>query len=138
MWNFEVYCGKSGNPHDDDGSYSGLENDLETTDKFFTFVPLFLDLLEKGTMATSTLRANRKYTPKAMFAKKITKKQDIRWIDYKMYEEGRICCAVWKDKQAVVLLSTYAEPVALEGDWLYEWRKFKEKKKKVRMGPMHL
>jgi hypothetical protein len=166
LWNFEVYCGKTGNPHDDDGSESGPENDSDfsmeadvqrpgigegltgrnvvkdllkglsgrghivTTDNYFTSVPLFLDLLGNGTMATGTLRANRKYTPKAMFSKKITKKQDI--------EEGNICCSVWKDKQAVVLLSTHAEPVPAEGERPYVWKKFQGRKMKVRIGPMHL
>jgi hypothetical protein len=44
-----------------------------------------MDLLERGTMAIGTLRATRKYVSKAMFAKKITKKQDIGWIDYRMH-----------------------------------------------------
>jgi hypothetical protein len=32
---------------------------IVTTDNFFTSVPLYLDLLDKGIMATGTLRANR-------------------------------------------------------------------------------
>jgi hypothetical protein len=56
-----------------------------TTDNYFTSVPLYMDLLERGTMAIGTLRATRKYVSKAMFAKKITKKQDIGWIDYRMH-----------------------------------------------------
>jgi hypothetical protein len=103
---------------------------IVTTDNFFTSVPLYLDLLQRGIMATGTLRANRKYTPKAMFAKTITKKKEIGWVDYRMHKEGNICCAVWKDKQPVVLLSTHAEPVVPEGGKLYVWRKFGGKKKK--------
>jgi hypothetical protein len=56
---------------------------IVTIDNFFTSVPLFLDLLDKGIMATGTLRGNRKYVPKKMYANKITKKQDIGWIDYR-------------------------------------------------------
>ena len=63
-------------------------------------------------MAIGTLRATRKYIPKAMFVKKITKKHEIGWVDYRMHEEGKICCTVWKDKQAVVLLSTHVEAIA--------------------------
>jgi hypothetical protein len=110
LWNFKIYCGKSGNPYDGDGNDSstdfppmspmpedcprsgkgggfygrnivnGLIKDLHgrghivTTDNYFTSMPLFMELLENGTMATRTLRANQKYVPKAMFAKKRTKK----------------------------------------------------------------
>jgi hypothetical protein len=87
LWNFKVYCGKTGNLYDDEeqdsSSDSGLPcseeehvprsgkgegrqamgvvtNHLQelddrghivTKDNFFTFVPLFIDLLERGTMA---------------------------------------------------------------------------------------
>jgi hypothetical protein len=60
---------------------------IVTTDNFFTSVPLFLDLLESGIMATSTLSANRIFVPQSMYAKTITKNQDLVWIDYCMYEE---------------------------------------------------
>jgi hypothetical protein len=98
VWNFEVYCGKHGNPHDDGHASSGTDGDMSTsgcgaeisgkgeglqgrnvvkdllrdlggkghivtTDNFFTSVPLFLDLLDNGIMATGTLRGNRKYVP---------------------------------------------------------------------------
>ena len=43
-------------------------------DNYFTSVPLFLDLLETGTMAIGTLQGNRKYVPKSLFAKSYTKK----------------------------------------------------------------
>jgi hypothetical protein len=108
------------------------------TDNFFTSVPLYLDLLENGIMATGTLRANRKYVPRSMYAKKITKKKTLGWVDYRMHEEGKICCMVWKDKQAVQLLSTHAEPIPEEGSKPYVWRKIGGKRKKVRTGPMHL
>jgi hypothetical protein len=98
LWNFEVYCGKSRNPHDDDvneeggsgqdGSFEeeglcsrkgeglqgcnvvkhlmedlGGRGHIVIIDNFFTSVPLFLDLLDNGNMATGTLRGNRKYVP---------------------------------------------------------------------------
>jgi hypothetical protein len=174
LWNFEVYCGKEGNPHDDDDVHSesgsghqgsseddipcsgkdeGLQGrnvvkhlmqDLQgrghivTTDNFFTSVPLFIDLLDTGIMATGTLRGNCKYVPRNMFAYNITKKKDIGWIDYRMHEEGNICCAVWKDKQAVRLLSTHAEPISRPGCKHFVYRKIGGKRKKVRTGPMHL
>jgi hypothetical protein len=172
LWDFEVYCGKSGNPHDDEHMPSstdstahssiGMEQPrsrrgegfigrnvvktliqnlsgrghIVTTDNFFTSVPLFLDLLENGTMATGTLRTTRKYVPKAMFAKTITKWKEIGWVDYRMHREGKVCCAVWKDKQTVLLLSTHAEPVPLPGERQFVWRKFGGRRKKVKTGPM--
>jgi hypothetical protein len=174
LWNFQVYCGKDGNPYNEDVAsdldleYGELEgNDKQgvekgnglqgrnivkdlmadlggrrhivTTDNFFTSVPLYLDLLENGIMATGTLRANKKYVPHSMYAKKITKKKTMGWVDYRMHDEGKICCImVWKDKQAVYFLSTHAEPILEEGTKPFVWRKIGGKRKKVRTGPMHL
>ena len=47
------------------------------TNNSFTFVLLFLDLFDKGIMATGTLRMDRKYVPKGMFAKSIMKKKNF-------------------------------------------------------------
>jgi len=173
VWNFQIYCGKEGNPHDENADSSGSDEEdfivddlpvssgkgeglqgrhvvkhllkdlggrghIVTTNTFFTSVPLFLDLLEQGIMATGTLKSNRKYVPKALFAKEITKKQHYGWIDYCMHEEGQICCAVWKDKNAVILLSTHAEPVSPPGPRQFVYRRIAKKKKKVNTGPMHL
>lgn len=121
MWDFEIYCGKGGNPHDNDGNDNALGSNFDievqsmptrsgpgegfsgrkvvkdfmkdlaghghivTTDNYFTFVPLFLDLLKSGTMVTGTLRANRKMCRRVFLPKKITKKQDIGWMDYRMH-----------------------------------------------------
>lgn len=111
VWNFQVYCGKFGNPHndysgsdcsdDDDnqgtdfpdssGKGEGLQGrnvvkdlladlggkgHIVTMDNFFTSVPLFLDLQNRGIMAMGTLRANRKYVPCFLYAKEATKKKD--------------------------------------------------------------
>lgn len=111
---------------------------IVTTNNFFTFVPLILDLLESGTMATSTLRGNRKYISKAMFAKAVTKFKDIGWVDYKMHQEMKVYCVVWKDKQPAVLLSTHAEPMLPPGVHQFVWHKFEGHRKKVQAGPMHL
>jgi len=173
IWNFQVYCGREGNPHDEgaesDGSGTedictedvlvrsgkgeglqgrhvvkhllkdlGGRGHIVTTDNYFTSVPLFLDLLEQGTMATGTLKANKKYVPRSIFSREATKKKDYGWIDYRMHREGNICCAVWKDKNAVVLLSTHAEAIFAPGKRDFVYRKIQGKKKKVRTGPMHL
>ena len=89
-------------------------------------------------MATRTLRGNRKYVPRSMYAKKLTKKQDFGWIDYRMHEERKVRCMVWKDKQPVVLLSTHAEPIPQLGERPFIWHKIGGKKKKVWTGSMHL
>ena len=173
LWNFEVYCGKHGNPYDggmvfdsnnreytafqeeevhagkskglqDQNVIKGLMQDLArrghivTIDNFFTLVPLFLDLLDSGIMAIGTLWANMKYVPHAMFAKAVTKKKSVGWIGYRMYRERKVCCMVWKGKQAVVLLSTHVEPISPSGKHLFVWRKFGGKKKIVITSPMHL
>ena len=126
-WNFEVYCGKIQNSHDDNNSHYGDDNDMEgsiddvvqhlgrgegfarhnvvkillkdlssrgpivAANNYFTLVPLYLDLLQRKTMATGILWTNRKYIPKAMFAKENTIKREIEWINYRMHEEGKIC-----------------------------------------------
>jgi hypothetical protein len=90
----------------------GGRGHIVTTDNYFTLVPLFMDLLENRTMAIGTLRGNRKYVPRSMFSKEVTKRKEIGWMDYRMHREGKVCCVVWKDKKLVVLLSTHTHPVA--------------------------
>jgi hypothetical protein len=46
---------------------------IVTIDNYFTSVPLFLDLLKSGTMATGTLRANRKMCRRGFLPKKSLK-----------------------------------------------------------------
>lgn len=82
------------------------------TDNFFTSIPLFLDLKKSGTIATGTLCSNRKYLPKSIFAKSLTKNQPFGWIEWCMHGSKKICCAVWKDKKRVLLLSTHREPIS--------------------------
>ena len=56
-----------------------------TCDNFFTSVPLFLQLLQEGTMATGTLKSNRKYVPRKMWDKKVTKGKKLGWMDSRMH-----------------------------------------------------
>jgi hypothetical protein len=53
----------------------GGRGHIVNTNNLFTSVPLFLDLLENGIMATWKLRDNRKYVPKSMFTKKSQRKR---------------------------------------------------------------
>ena len=86
-----------------------------TTNNFFTSVLLFLDLLDPGIMDTCTLRSNRKYLPREIWAKKTTKTKSMGWCDWQLHNHKRICCMVWKDKKPVLLLSTHAEPISPQG-----------------------
>jgi hypothetical protein len=55
-----------------------------------------------------------------------------------MHKEGKICYTVWKDKQAVRLLSTHAEPISPPGCRQFVRRKIGGKNKKIRTGPLLL
>jgi hypothetical protein len=55
-----------------------------------------------------------------------------------MHEEGNICYAVWKDKQAVRLLSTHAKPISRPGCKYFVYKKIGGKRKKVLTSPIHL
>lgn len=55
-----------------------------------------------------------------------------------MYEVGNTCCAIWKDKNVVVLLSTHIEALSPPGMKQFVYRKINGKKKKIRTSPMHL
>ena len=55
-----------------------------------------------------------------------------------MHEEGKVCRMVYKDKQAVRLLSTYAKPILATSTKPFVSRKIGGKKKKVCTSPMHL
>lgn len=135
LWNFEVYCGKEGEPIDYDfkrqgepiisissssGKGMGLQGALVvknlmqslhgrgyivTVDNFFTSVPLFMDLLENGIMATGTLRSDGKYVPRDMWAKENLKNKVMGWCDWRMHSSGKICCMVWKDSSSHVCCS---------------------------------
>lgn len=111
---------------------------IVTTDNFYTSVPLFVDLLQNGIMATGTLRADRKYIPKSMFAKSVTKNQKMGWLDYRMHRSRKISCAVWKDKKNVLLLSTHAEATSPPGTKQYVLRRVGGIRQKIETGPMLL
>jgi len=45
-----------------------------------------------------------------------------------------VCCIVWKDKNAVVLLSIHAKALSALGVQQFVYKKINKKKKKVRSG----
>jgi hypothetical protein len=136
LWDFEVYCGKGGismtmtvyptlqyvlQRRDQGKGFSGhnivkdLMKDLVgrghivTTDNYFTSVPLFLDLLESGTMATGTLRANRKYVPRAMFAKNLLRNRKLGGWTTKCTRKGKFVVRFGKTNNQY--FSTHVKPV---------------------------
>lgn len=107
----------------------------------FTLMPLFLDLLDNGIMATKTLKANWKYIPRVLFAKKTTVMQDMGWIDYCMQwctKKKNVCSVVWKDKKAVFSFPINAKAILPLRAKQFVMRKIGKKKKKANTSPMLL
>lgn len=69
-------------------------------DNFYNSVDLAIDLLEKKTYTTGTLRADRKRNPKTVTQAKIKKGETVA-----KYHKG-VMCGKWRDKRTVVYLST--------------------------------
>jgi hypothetical protein len=128
--NFDIYRGKSistiEHPHPSHGEASlgysvvmdlvrGLEdkNHVVTMDNYFTSVGLFCDLEWRGIYATGTVRSNRIGLPLDLTNTKEFKKRVQGELDWAMHESRRMCMAIWKDKQPVLLLSTHAPLITL-------------------------
>jgi hypothetical protein len=126
--NFDIYCGKSistfdhPQPSREEASlgYSvvmdltrGLEdkNHVVTMDNYFTSVGLFRDLERRGIYATGIVRSNRIGLPPDLTNTKEFKRRAQGELDWAMHESRRMCTAIWKDKQPVLLLSIHAPPV---------------------------
>jgi hypothetical protein len=126
--NFDIYCGKmistleNSRPSRAEASLGstvvmdlmrGLEgkNHVVTMDNFFTSVGLFRDLERRGIYATGTVRSNRVGLPPDLTNTKEFKKRAQGELDWAMHESRRMCAAIWKDKQPVLLLSTHAPPI---------------------------
>ena len=77
------------------------------TDNFFTSVPLFKKLLEKGLYASETICPNRKCWPKDLCKKAFKKKPKGHT---EMRQDGNLVASGWMDNKAVYLLSTNADP----------------------------
>lgn len=89
-------------------------------------------------MATGTLKSNQKYVPREMWEKSVVEKRELGSTDFRMQSSRKICCAVWKDRVPVLLLSTHAGVEAREGEKLTVKRKVKRYKEDVPTGLMHL
>ena len=79
-------------------------------DNYFTSVGLFRDLERYGIYATRTMRAKHIGLPPNLTNTKFKKpaQGELDWI---MHESRRMCAAIWKDKQPVLLLSTHVPPI---------------------------
>lgn len=76
-------------------------------DNFFSSVQLAQDLEKKKTYMCSTIRLNRKGWPKALNAATAKK---MKVGDVQFLQDGNMVATLWKDKRAVAVLSTNAQP----------------------------
>ena len=115
-WSFEIYAGKRQGEDQIAGDLGvtglvvtqllwGLEfqNYEPYTDNFYTSIPLALFLQERGIRLCGTIRANRKYLPKAIIqaGKQLKNRGDIVYAS-----SGNLLFLVWKDRKPVSFLSS--------------------------------
>ena len=110
--NLQIYTGKEGNKvekglasrvvKDLIENYQGLGHHLYV-DNFYTSPRLFKDLLEAGTLASGTIRSNRKGFPAAV--KGNVDQNDSLFCKADM-TEGFMTAVHWKDKRDVFALTT--------------------------------
>jgi hypothetical protein len=100
------------------GLLVGLENrgHIVVMDNFFSSIPLFVDLLEKGTYATGTVRANRIGLPTALAKKSLYAKCTQGHLEWRMHKSQKISVIVWVDKKPVIVMSTVAPPIHGPGE----------------------
>ena len=128
VWTFEVYCGSKKGVPGIKGSkrdkamqgvnvihrlLHGLENKghIVVMDKFFSSVPLFMDLLDEGTYATGTVRTNRIGLPTALAKKSLYTKCTQGHLDWRMHKSKQLSIIVWVNKKPVLVMSTVVPPI---------------------------
>jgi hypothetical protein len=135
IYNFDVYCGKSSRTVDvPEPSGQGNEGNLAEAvvlkmvdgtenkghvvfmDNYFIGVGLFKKLLDRGIYATGTVRNNCIGLPLQLSDTKEFNKNIQGTMDWRMHDSRKHSCVVWKDKKSVLLLSTHAKPIVLEGE----------------------
>ena len=102
-------------------------------DNLYTDPRLFEVLLENGTDAIGTVRANKRYLPNGIKVKRLQRGYCRFW--YKIITKGKkgIMCVMWQDKKTVRLMSTIHGNAMKEVD-----ERVKGKKKMARnQNPMH-
>jgi hypothetical protein len=83
-------------------------------DNFFTSVKLLVDMVERGTYATGTVRSSRIGLPQALADKKAWAKKPQGSLGWLMHSSCKISCVTWVDKKPVLLLSTHANPLSID------------------------
>lgn len=119
--NYDIYLGKPcGSDRGEVGLATKVVLDLTQPfqhcnrhiffDNFFTSVPLVEELLQRGTYACGTLRANR--YPDCYKSKRGGRKQGIKVKagDLRQLQKGTMLVTVWFDKRQVAVLSSNCNP----------------------------
>ena len=116
VWTFKVYCetnkrfpgikySKNGEVKQGANVVHGLLRGLENKghivlmDSFFSSVPLFIDLLEKDTYATGTVRANYIGLLTALAKKFLYTKYTQKHLKWRMHKSKQFSATVWVDKK---------------------------------------
>ena len=100
------------------GLLVGLENrrHIVVVDNFFSSIPLFVDLLEKCSYPTGTVRANRIDLPTALAKKSLYAKYTQGHLEWRIHKTQKISAIVWVDKKPVIVMSTVAPPIHGHGE----------------------
>ena len=119
----------------------GMENKghVVVMDNYFTSVGLFKKLLNRGIYATGTVRSNHVCLPMQLSDTKEFNKNVQGTMDWHMHDSKEVSCVVWKDKKLVLLLSTHAKPIVLEGEEIPTMsRRNGEDQPLIKTSPVHL
>ena len=82
-----------------------------TIDNSFSNIPLFKELLERGTYTTGTIQCNRVYLPDVLKNAKVFKKSAQGTLQWRMHKSKQLSAIMWKDKKPVVIISSHATPI---------------------------
>jgi hypothetical protein len=80
-------------------------------DNFFTSVGLLQELATMQIYATCTIRSNRVGLPLALKDRGAFRNATQGTLEWRMHENCKMACVLWKDKKPVLLLSTHAIPI---------------------------
>jgi len=157
--NFEIYCGKNpiveeemqrprgqGEPRLAQNVVLGLlaknegKGHVIVMDNFFTSIPLFRDLLERKIYATGTMRANRVGLPQSLKNTKAFNRNEQGMLDWRMHNSRQISSVIWKDKKAVLLISTHAVPIQFPCEFpiVSVPRRIGSEREDIQTSPVHL
>ena len=75
-------------------------------DNYYTSVPLFEDLEERGALACGTVRSNRKGLPRDITDAQTEEIKGLKQGESVQQQKGTIACVGWKDRKMVYMLAT--------------------------------